>query len=241
MKEDNHLTFNDICLYIDNEEVTKENEGKIIDIGTHLADCEFCVERVKAHLRLNIILENWTPLLHGYSYREKFLNSLCKKGIEISQSTEIQNRIEQWFGNLQGISEAAFEIIMDLKDEITKISKEGMGLFNKPNSKWDFGPGIVLEPSRSGSESKQFIDETMFVDKNSPNNKIILDAFEEKLEIKLGRIEELPKIPLVLLVSEQDIEDLRIKEPQFDPDLKSWIVIFNNIKEGKYLLLFEPL
>lgn len=71
MAKGKHISLEDIASVFESERNACAAEEKMLELLQHLATCSECVERVKAHRRLEILLENWSPDLHGQAYRKR--------------------------------------------------------------------------------------------------------------------------------------------------------------------------
>lgn len=90
MSKMKHLSFEDIDRIINggiiNDGIingvqgTDNYEEQLLQLLQHLNACQECLDNVKAHRRLEILLENWQPELHGEAYRKKvYLEHLKEK------------------------------------------------------------------------------------------------------------------------------------------------------------------
>lgn len=75
-----HISMEDIDKLINGMQCAAETEEQMLLMLQHLNRCQECLEKVKAHRRLDILLENWLPELHGEAYRKKvYLEQLEEK------------------------------------------------------------------------------------------------------------------------------------------------------------------
>lgn len=72
MAKGKHITLNDINEIFKREAggLVHADEEKMLEPLQHLAVCSECAERVKAHRRMEILLDNWSPELHGQAFRK---------------------------------------------------------------------------------------------------------------------------------------------------------------------------
>lgn len=65
-----HISLEDMADIFENERNGFADEEKMLVLLQHLAVCSECRERVKAHRRLDILLNNWSPSLQGQAYKK---------------------------------------------------------------------------------------------------------------------------------------------------------------------------
>ncbi len=70
MQKGKHITPEDIETIFKGEGNANAAEEELLELLQHLAACSECLERIKAHRRLEILLRNWTPELHGKAFRK---------------------------------------------------------------------------------------------------------------------------------------------------------------------------
>lgn len=93
MEKGKHILLEDIESIFKNESNGAVNEEEMLMVLKHLATCGECVERVKAHRRLDILLNQWTPELHGQAFKK--MEALKKiKDSKQADKAENENEVE---------------------------------------------------------------------------------------------------------------------------------------------------
>ncbi len=71
MEKGKHISLEDINSLLENKITDSAAEEKMLLLLEHIAVCRECAERAKAHIRLEMLLSNWTPGLHGLAFQKK--------------------------------------------------------------------------------------------------------------------------------------------------------------------------
>jgi hypothetical protein len=241
-----HPELEDILDYVGD----RMSEEDLFLFESHLADCDQCIERVRAHTYLSTHLEELfeTPRAMEVTVpvpgREPLL-------VRISgRLGELADRVYDLLTALPGRIEVAFKVAVDSAQKQVGIVAENFEGLSREGSPLHFAPGSALVPLpavRGDAEAQKPEREfsRLLQSQAYPETEIHADAMERSVTVSV-RVREREVLKgrwtLALLIPEAGgevrVAELRAAEDTRSGDFIQLIARFDNV-EGPHVLLVE--
>lgn len=241
-----HPELKDILDYVGD----RMSEEGLLLFESHLADCDECVEKVRAHAYLSTHLEELfeTPRAMEVTVPLPGREPLI---VRISgRLGELADRVYDLLTALPGRIEVAFKVAVDSARKQVGIVAEDFERPGRKGSPLHFAPGstLVTQPAvRGDAEARKPEREfsRLLQSQGYPETEIHADAMERSITVSVrAREQEVleGRWTLVLLIPEAGgevrVAELRAEEDTRSGDFIQLMARFDNV-EGPHVLLVE--
>lgn len=246
-----HIGKDEIELYLEficgeSSYGTPGNERDFFEIEEHLAECDFCAKKVNLIYDQFLDLKKFNINLDEEILLGKKINTAIKKILQTETDPPTIEKLNSWIENTHKIPKGVLKVWMNMKKcgkrRFSKMITEVSGFLKKPGVSWEFEFLTDTLLTRSGEEATKAINiKRVRVSSLSEkeNVDITINNEEKLLVINISGFEE-KSLPITLLVPEKENEESRIGKPFFDCEGKIFKVIFKDLPDGEYTLLFGP-
>ena len=248
-----HLEFSEILAYV----ADKMSEEASLAVDTHLAACDDCARRVRAHFKISEqfdeLWNKWTAREHAASLgKDTFPLRLpaTDKPVLVRLSRlrkEFRGRVSAFLRSLPQRVEAALKVVVDAGRKQAGIVQQGLEVYRTAESTLRFLPiSPIIGQTAVLGEEPEADQVSVTVQAQEPAQiEVTVDAEDQTVTVHLTVDERRMKEdawPLVILVPERGGE-VRLAEfvPQGDADSegsRALLAKFENI-QGEHILFFE--
>lgn len=237
-----HLKFEQVLEFINAGEPTDENIDMLMEVGRHINECEECLRKVRIVRGMEGLFEKWTANTHELLYKRLHMNRSMLRLSDETDNKELKDRLLKWLEKHAGRAASAMQLQLNIWDErlgrMSRIMLQPAELLTTSASGWNFVYDTIAVPSRGGIIRKKV--ENKVIDADKAGTEVKLDGNARAVRIKLRGISDEGQAPIALLIPEDEARNAIAAFPHFDADEDSWVISFNEIEEGEYMLLFEP-
>jgi len=244
MKKKEHISDSELEAYIIQTYYSGDsNKGdQDITIEEHLSECDTCAQKAHQLYQDMKTLSDWNV----FTDNQILINVNVYKALETlehqSTDAQVKGRLHRWIKDFKGLAGGSLKLMMDMysqgKRKATRLMTEGLEKLNALNP-IHFDYEVELAPSRNG-KSEMVVNFNKIKSENTQTPLTVhLDKKRKDLRIQY-EADETKDLPWVLLLPSKAPGSAQLKEPVYDQKKNRWEIVFTDIDEGEYILLFEP-
>lgn len=246
--EDNvkHPDLEDIIAYVGND----MSDEEMFDMETHIADCDYCAQRVRAHLFLRTNFDQLLKSLPVLGEAEAAVTIPCKEPVAVeipARLHEFGTRIRDLLTNMPQHLGAVLMVAIDAGKKKVRITAEGLEAFSRAGGplRFEHVPVFVgrrpLEGDATGMEGISSLVRSRGRTQVEINADAALGKVTLTIKAKADEISE-GEWPLAVLVPQKGGEaraaELKPAPDSFAGDEAELHAEFEDV-EGEHILFLE--
>jgi len=207
------------------------SEEKCFELESHLAECDECAKRVRAHRFLlqsvhqgqfDHIWDSWTASRHAEEYLQDQVTKVLRTA---TYPQALQQRVRAWQENLSQKAWGGIIVLIDASRHTVRVIKEGLEALHQPGMEPAFRPVSLAEPTSGGGRHRLL------------HATVTIHPEEQTVTVKIPQCPE-PWPILLLFVPGTDRAYINPLQPSQDETCL--LAVFRDIKDGEWILLSEP-
>jgi hypothetical protein len=229
---DGHLTVEAIGDFVDGVLPNDANEA----VEQHLTSCDACTQLVQTTRRFELAWKHLSAETYGAAYR-RYRERQRVAGTETQKDeTVLGDHAQNWREKWKGQAAAAVRVIMDAREEATRLVTEGVEALLAPNPRWQFAYGGGGTKTR-GTEVSQ-PDQTIVVAHEDPGVQIFVERPAKRIVIKLPVSGPPDSVPRAVLVNDETGMEIEGLLQPLQPGTRFCLIIFEGVDDGEHTLMF---
>jgi len=227
-----HLKTEEILAYV----AGKMAEKKAFEVNIHLATCEECAKRVKAHYYIkdhfDTLWDTWTAKRHAEEYWQARVGEALK---EAEIPPRLGERVKDWLGKISQKADVAIGVVIDASQRMAEVVQEGFEALRRPDIVLEFSslPAPVLILGEEPEEGTIKVEA-----KGPPWTAITVEPTAQKITVQMEVSDE--PWPLLLLFPKMEGK-VFISEFSHPEGTDYLLAEFEDVPDGEFTLVVEPM
>ena len=236
----NHITERQKELYLKyllKEDLKQLDWEEMLEIESHLADCDKCSEEVHEQYEDIQFIENWSFKLDNQLFEQDKIVKLLLMNKKKTNNEKISQKLDAMLNNIDKINQYGLTIMM-------KAEKLGRRIFSRialTTENTTFQYALTATGERSDGGQKNIVNIKKVQISNTIKNKVQVELSddEKSVTVTIKAKKEAVLRELVLLTTNEQGE-IQIQPPVYNEEKKVYEYHFEGLDAGKYFLFVDP-